>query len=109
MQIDYQQIGQRIKKIRKEKHMTQEQLAERMSVSVGYISQLERGVTKISLDTLAEISTILNCEPSFFLSGVTPSQNAYLQLELASILKRLSPREKQILLEVAEVLASHAE
>ena len=44
--------------------MTQERLAEALSVSVGYISQIERGVTKINLDTLAAVAAHLNCELS---------------------------------------------
>ena len=51
--MDYGAIGQRIKQVRRSRDMTQERLAEALSVSVGYISQIERGVTKINLDTLA--------------------------------------------------------
>ena len=54
MNVDYGAIGQRIKQVRRSRDMTQERLAEALSVSVGYISQIERGVTKINLDTLAE-------------------------------------------------------
>ena len=50
--MDYGAIGQRIKQVRRSRDMTQERLAEALSVSVGYISQIERGVTKINLDWL---------------------------------------------------------
>ena len=59
MHIDYKLIGERIKKIRKACGLTQEILAEKLNVSIGYISQVERGITKISLDLLAAISSIL--------------------------------------------------
>ena len=49
--------------------MTQERLAEALSVSVGYISQIERGVTKINLDTLAAVAAHLNCELSELVTG----------------------------------------
>ena len=65
MNVDYSLIGSRIKSKRKEKRMTQEMLAEALEVSVGYVSQVERGVTKISLDLLAEISGILECDIAF--------------------------------------------
>ena len=48
MNVDYGAIGQRIKQVRRSRDMTQERLAEALSVSVGYISQIERGVTKIN-------------------------------------------------------------
>ena len=63
MNVDYGAIGQRIKQVRRSRDMTQERLAEALSVSVGYISQIERGVTKINLDTLAAVAAHLNCEP----------------------------------------------
>ncbi len=43
MNVDYFAIGQRIKQVRRDRGMTQERLAEALSVSVGYISQIERG------------------------------------------------------------------
>ena len=46
MNVDYGAIGQRIKQVRRSRDMTQERLAEALSVSVGYISQIERGVTR---------------------------------------------------------------
>ena len=38
-------IGNRIKQLQLAASMTQEQLAERLEVSVGYVSQVERGIT----------------------------------------------------------------
>ncbi|HIU48528.1 MAG TPA: helix-turn-helix transcriptional regulator [Candidatus Avimonoglobus intestinipullorum] len=46
MSIDYSLIGARIQARRKQMHLTQEQLAEALSVSVGYISQVERGTPR---------------------------------------------------------------
>ena len=48
MNVDYGAIGRRIKQVRRSRDMTQERLAEALSVSVGYISQIERGVTNQS-------------------------------------------------------------
>ena len=61
MNVDYGAIGRRIKQVRRSRDMTQERLAEALSVSVGYISQIERGVTKINLDTLAAVAAHLIC------------------------------------------------
>ena len=49
MNVDYKLIGERIQKTRKSKGMTQDVLAEKLGVSIGYVSQVERGITKISL------------------------------------------------------------
>ena len=59
MAVDYDQLGRRIKERRRALGHTQDTLAEALGVSVGYVSQIERGVTKVSLDTLASIAARL--------------------------------------------------
>lgn len=104
MHIDYKQVGQRIKQERKRKRMTQEQLAEGLRVSVGYVSQVERGTTKISLDLLAAIATVLDSEIALFLDGVTIGQKSYLETELQSQISKLPPEKKHLLLKIVEAL-----
>lgn len=108
MKVDYQAIGQRIKQRRKEQKKTQDNLAEALSVSIGYISQLERGVTKISLDTLALIADELQCGLGQLIEGIHPNQPHYLAEEIAHCYNKLEPEQKRILLEIADVLARHS-
>ena len=82
--------------------MTQERLAEALSVSVGYISQIERGVTKINLDTLAAVAAHLNCELSELVTGVSVLQGRYLEGELAQLVDQMDGRQRKMLLEVAK-------
>jgi transcriptional regulator with XRE-family HTH domain len=49
-------LGQRIKAIRKQKHMTQEQLAERVGVDARHISRVETGAHYPSMETLEQIA-----------------------------------------------------
>lgn len=104
MNVDYALVGTRIKSKRKEKRMTQEMMAEALDVSVGYVSQVERGVTKISLDLLAEISGILDCDMAFFVSGTATGEGNYLKGELFDKFDRLTPSRKRIVLEIIDVL-----
>lgn len=106
MNIDYALIGSRVKSKRREKRMTQEMLAEALEVSVGYVSQVERGVTKISLDLLAEISGILECDIAFFVTGTSASGENYLKTELISKFGRLSVRDKRLVLGIIDVMLS---
>ena len=55
-------LGLNITYYRRAKNLTQLQLAERVSVSGNYISQVERGFKSVSLATLAQISEILEVE-----------------------------------------------
>ena len=102
MNVDYPAIGRRIKARRKAQRKTQENLAEALQVSVGYISQLERGVTKVNLDTLAEIAVELGCDLSELVTGVTGPHERYLDWELAERCRRMTPRQRQMLLELAD-------
>lgn len=96
MNVDYALIGNRIKQARKEKRYTQQVLAEVLGVSVGYISQLERGITKISLDLLGAIAGILEKDVSYFVSGASVSANNYLFCEIATDFSKLSAADKQL-------------
>ena len=58
MNIDYKLIGERIKRMRKSNGITQEILAERLNVSIGYVSQVERGITKISHIDVNELTVL---------------------------------------------------
>ncbi|GAA3661344.1 helix-turn-helix domain-containing protein [Asaccharospora irregularis] len=52
-------IGEKIKRLRIEKQLTQEELANRCELSKGFISQLENNLTSPSIATLIDILEIL--------------------------------------------------
>ena len=93
---DYRLIGGRIKQHRKAKGYTQEQLAEMLDVSVGYVSQVERGTTKISLDLLASLSVLLDCDIGELVSGSAATSAEYLQKEVLTQFELLTDREKRL-------------
>ena len=68
MSIDYKIIGKRIKERRKICQITQETLAEKLGVSVGYISQIERGIAHAkfgySRKYFARVKIVIS--PNFF-------------------------------------------
>jgi len=53
-------IAQRMRSIRKRKHLTQEQLSERSNVSYGSIKRFET-TGQISLISLTKLAVALNC------------------------------------------------
>ena len=63
-------IGEKIKKLRLDKGMTLKDLGEKVEVSAGFLSQLERGLTTISVDVLHRITTELGIELSYFFREV---------------------------------------
>ena len=97
MAVDYKVLGKRIKAQRIAKGTTQEHFAEHLDVSVGYVSKIERGITKVSLDRLATISDYLECEMSYLLEGVNSGSEDYLDKDFNHLYRRLSAYEKKIL------------
>ena len=58
--LDFRKIGSRIQKFRLDCNMTQEDLAEHIGSTQKYISSLEAGSHRSSLDTIAAIAKALN-------------------------------------------------
>ena len=103
MNVDYKLIGERIKKTRKSKGMTQDVLAEKLNVSIGYVSQVERGITKISLDLLGAISGILECDIAGFITESATNSNEYMESELLSEVRKLDGKKKKYILEIIKL------
>ena len=59
-------LQKNIKKYRKEKGLTQLQLAIKCSLSVDHISGIERGIFNPSVKTVFTIADVLNTEPYKF-------------------------------------------
>ena len=107
MTIDYKLLGKRIKKARVLSKIKQEQIAEQLGVSVGYISQIERGVTKISLDTLAKYVEVICADMAAIINGVDMGSKIYLNDEIDSIITDLLPKERKMLLDFVELLINN--
>ena len=74
--MNYTLIGERIRKSRKEINMTQEEFAEAIGVSVGYINQIETGKKCFNLKRFNEIVDIFDKPISYFVEGTdTPEQS----------------------------------
>lgn len=65
MDID---IGNKLKNLRIQKELTQEELGERTDLTKGYISQLERGLSSPSMETFFQLLEVLGCTPQEFFS-----------------------------------------
>lgn len=59
-------IGQRAKNLRKTKNITLKDLSEKTNLSVGYLSQFERGINTIAIDSLSKIANVYGVELSYF-------------------------------------------
>ena len=70
MRHDLKECGKRIQQLRKERELTQEQLAEKLNVSQNTIAKIESGLRRPSIDFLLEISEFFNVSTSYLVFGV---------------------------------------
>ena len=103
MNIDYKLIGERIKRVRKAAGITQETLAEHLNVSIGYVSQVERGITKISLDLLAAISSILKCDIAELITESAVNSSEYMEPEIINEIRKLDRNKKKFILNIIKM------
>lgn len=90
-------IGQRIGELRRNLKLTQEELAEKMEVSVKHVSSVERGVSACSLGALAKAALALNCSIDYLVYGL--DSRSYLYAFPPAVIDILaSNNEKEILL-----------
>ena len=67
-------IGNRMKELRIQYGLTQQELADRSELSKGFISQLERNLTTPSIGTLLDIIQCLGTTPAEFFADDGPEQ-----------------------------------
>lgn len=63
-----QKVGKRIRIIRKEKRLTQEELAEKIKIHVTTLGRIERGESNPPLQTINKIAQALRINPKELLS-----------------------------------------
>lgn len=69
MKYDLLEAGSRIRKIRKENGLTQEQFAEKFNVSVEHIGRIETGKRGVSIDLFVDISCAFNVSLDYLILG----------------------------------------
>lgn len=67
--MDQDRIGKFIAELRKEKNLTQEQLAEKMNITKNAVSKWERGICLMDMSLLKPLSEILGVSITEILNG----------------------------------------
>ncbi|TEU18390.1 MAG: cupin domain-containing protein [Anaerolineales bacterium] len=68
-----QNLGKRLRALRKEQGLTLVQLGQQVGLSASYLSQIERSVTTPSLARLTAIASVLDVEVRYFFEDDVPS------------------------------------
>lgn len=104
IELDYVDIGRRIRAERRRQNMTQEALAELAELSPTSVSHIEWGATKLSLPTLVRLSNALLISADTLLCGsLAESKGIYID-ELADLLKDCDRTEIRVITEMVKSL-----
>lgn len=91
--MSLQNLGSRIRKERQNRGITQEQLAEKVDISINFMSLIENG-RNMSVETLVKISEALGVSVDYLLSDTIQLQSDAISEQIIQNLMTLSDEEK---------------
>jgi len=103
-ELDFDFIGQRIKEVRTDKHLTQEYLANMTGVNVSHISNIETSKVKVSLTLLVQICNALGITVDYLLENEYHNPTSVIEKELLNMIKGMKKEKQETLLRIAKVL-----
>ncbi len=102
MDINYYDIGKRIRDVRLSKMMTQEKLAEIADLSIAHVSHIETGNTKLSLPALVNIANALAVSLDVLMcDNLTNSKEVYAH-EISQLIMDCDEKEIRIIAEIVK-------
>ena len=97
-EINFENIGRKLKEIRLSKGLTQEYVADMADVNTSHISNIENNRVKISLTTLVNVCNALDVTVDFILAGEYNKISSVLEQEILHELQSCPlETQKQIL------------
>lgn len=107
--IDYKELGKRIRAERRRQDLTQEQLAEMADISDSFMGHIERGGRTLSIETLARLANVLGLSIEYIVCGEFNYQPDMLPTEIHDALNQMSNSQRRVFLSMAKTLAAHPE
>lgn len=84
-------VGKRIRQLRKDRNLTQAELASRVGVQQSDLCRMETGEYKVSLETLFKVLKIFEMNIGEFFHEPPPGQIAHGEAELLQAFRNLPP------------------
>ena len=100
-------FGKIFKDYRIKNKLTQEQLAEKLDISLKYISRIENGNSGIKTQTLINYINILGIAPNILFSSFITNDSLKPQIELSNKLNIMSQEDIVLLNNIADLLINH--
>lgn len=94
----YRMFGDRVRELREERSVTQEELAKRVQLSRSSITNIEKGRQRVLLHQMVNIAAALDAKPSDLMPSAKAAAEPALRDDVArvvEILKRETPGRKR--------------
>ena len=92
--MDKHTLGDRIKEVRKMRKLTQEQLAERLDISVEFIGQIERGIKLPSMHVFIKLIETLNVSADYRLRDSVSTGQLFGDNAIGRKVEKLTPKQR---------------
>ena len=102
--LNFEQIGKRLKEIRISKCITQEYVAGIADVNVSHISNIENNRVKVSLSTLVQICNALNITVDYILAEEYKYTSDVIDKEILRELQDCNIDIKKRILKIIQIL-----
>ena len=106
--MNFAPIGKNIRKYREKKGMRQEDLAEKVELSLNYMGSLERGEKTPALSTFIDIVNALGVSADMLLCDVVDAGYLVKDSLLTEKLEKVSVKDRKTIYDVIDTLVKHA-
>ena len=100
----YKHIGQKIRKARKMKELTLEDLSFEINMDWSFLARIETGKAVASTETLYKIWSALNIEMSYLFDNKDLMINEIVNKDLNKLIQKLPLKEKQKILKILKII-----
>jgi len=105
------EVGLRIRRLREDRGLTQEQLAEDTNVTVEFVGRCEKGKAAMSLSNLLVLAEALGVSLGNVLDGAKPAPKPKAprdELELVRLYQRMPSHDRLLVLDLARAACRRA-
>ena len=97
-------LGEVFKEYRVKNKLTQEKIAEKLGISVKYISRIENGTGGVKVETLVNYMNILGITPNVIFEKLIVNKQLESQLQLSKKASKLSEEKIDFVVPVIDLL-----
>lgn len=97
-------LGQIFKEYRLKNKLTQEEIAEKLGISVKYISRIENGIGGVKVETLVNYMNILCISPNVVFDKLIINEELKSQLQLSKKASKLSDDKINFIISIIDLL-----